>query len=96
MVRLASTIVAGLAGLASIASAHPGHDHTAEAARRAEFMKRAPLHSRSLNQCADKLRARGYEKKNIARRDRLVQSLRAKKGVQARMIKSCLMENAKI
>ncbi|KAI9034782.1 intradiol ring-cleavage dioxygenase [Aspergillus affinis] len=84
MVHLASTLAAGLAGLASIASAHPGHDHKAEAAQRAAFMKRAPVHSRSLDQCADKLRARGQEKKNIARRDRMVQELRAKKGVQAR------------
>ncbi|KAE8146763.1 extracellular dioxygenase [Aspergillus avenaceus] len=83
MVQLTS-IVAGLAGLASVVSAHPGHDIKAEAAERAAFLKRAPLHSRSLSQCADQLRARGLEQRNIARRHQAVKNLRRTKGIQSR------------
>ncbi|KAE8384116.1 Intradiol ring-cleavage dioxygenase [Aspergillus alliaceus] len=84
MVRLASTLVAGLAGLASVVSAHPGHDIKAEAAQRAAFLKNAPLRSRSLDQCTAKLRARGQEKRNIARREQVVKDLRRVKGLQSR------------
>ncbi|KAE8417724.1 Intradiol ring-cleavage dioxygenase [Aspergillus pseudocaelatus] len=84
MVQLASTLVAGLAGLASIVSAHPGHDVKAEAAERAAFLKNAPLRSRSLDQCATKLRARGQEQRNIARREQAVKNLRRSMGLQSR------------
>ncbi|KAE8372306.1 Intradiol ring-cleavage dioxygenase [Aspergillus bertholletiae] len=84
MVQLASTLVAGLAGLASVVSAHPGHDVKAEAAERAAFLKNAPLRSRSLDQCSAKLRARGLERQNIARRDLAVQNLRRSMGLQTR------------
>ncbi|KAE8311386.1 Intradiol ring-cleavage dioxygenase [Aspergillus transmontanensis] len=84
MVQLASTLVAGLAGLASIVSAHPGHDVKAEAAERAAFLKNAPLRSRSLDQCATKLRARGLEQRNIARREHAVKNLRRSMGLQSR------------
>ncbi|GES63081.1 extracellular dioxygenase [Aspergillus terreus] len=84
MVHLASTLVAGLAGLASVASAHPGHDVKAEAAVRAAYLKHAPQHARSLNQCADKLRARGHERQNVARRAQMVDNLRRSKGLQTR------------
>ncbi|KAK6821627.1 intradioldioxygenaselike [Aspergillus parasiticus SU-1] len=84
MVQLASTLVAGLAGLASVVSAHPGHDVKAEAAERAAFLKNAPLRSRSLDQCATKLRARGLEQRNIARREHAVKNLRRSMGLQSR------------
>ncbi|KAB8069418.1 Intradiol ring-cleavage dioxygenase [Aspergillus leporis] len=84
MVQLASTLVAGLAGLASMVSAHPGHDIKAEVAERAAFLKNAPLRARSLDQCATKLRARGQEKRNIARREQAVKNLRRVKGLQSR------------
>ncbi|KAE8326870.1 Intradiol ring-cleavage dioxygenase [Aspergillus sergii] len=84
MVQLASTLVAGLAGLASVVSAHPGHDVRAEAAERAAFLKNAPLRSRSLDQCATKLRARGLEQRNIARREHAVKNLRRSMGLQSR------------
>ncbi|KAF9887934.1 hypothetical protein FE257_009456 [Aspergillus nanangensis] len=84
MVHLTSTLVAGLAGLASVASAHPGHDVKAEAAERAAFLKRAAPHARSLNQCADVLRARGLEKQNVARRVQTVEALRRRKGLETR------------
>lgn len=81
----AATLFAGLVGLAGIVSAHPGHDVKAEAAERAAFLKNAPVHARGLSQCADKLKARGHEKTNVARRQKAVDSLRRKRGLGSRM-----------
>lgn len=81
MVRIASTLVAGLVGLASMASAHPGHDVKAEAAERAAFIKRTPLTSRSLAHCGPQLKARGLERANIARRRHAANNLRRKRGL---------------
>ena len=84
MVQIASTIVAGLVGLASVVSAHPGHDIRAEAAERAAFIKRTPLSSRSLAHCAPQMKARGIERANMARRRHAANSLRRKRDL-ARM-----------
>ncbi|RAL16159.1 intradiol ring-cleavage dioxygenase [Aspergillus homomorphus CBS 101889] len=84
MVRATTTLIAGLAGLAGMASAHPGHDVRAEAAERAAFLKRAPMHARGLSQCASKLKARGHESSNIARRQATVDALRRRKGLASR------------
>lgn len=81
MVHLASAVTAGLIGLASIAVAHPGHDHTAEAAQRRHFMRNAPIQSRSISQCASKLKARGIEAKNVARRQSAVKHIRRRRGL---------------
>jgi hypothetical protein len=81
MVHLASAVIAGLLGLASIAAAHPGHDHKAEAAERRHFMRNAPVQSRSLSQCASKLKARGIEAKNVARRQNAVKHIRRRRGL---------------
>lgn len=81
MVHLASAVTAGLIGLASIAAAHPGHDHAAEAAERRHFMRNAPIQSRSLSQCASKLKARGIEAKNVARRQNAVKHIRRRRGL---------------
>ncbi|GKZ19345.1 hypothetical protein AbraIFM66951_005575 [Aspergillus brasiliensis] len=78
MVHL-NTLLTGLAGLASVVSAHPGHDIRAEAAERAAFMKRAP---RGLSDCSAKLKARGLERQSIARRENAVNALRRKRGLQ--------------
>lgn len=85
MVHLASAITVGLAGLAGLVSAHPGHDVKAEAAERAAFLKNAPVHSRSLSQCASKLKARGHENRNVARRQHIVKNLRAARGLSSSM-----------
>lgn len=85
MVHLASAVTIGLIGLAGIVSAHPGHDVKAEAAERAAFLKSAPVHSRSLSQCASKLKARGHESRNIARRQHAVKNLRASRGIASSM-----------
>lgn len=79
MVQLTPSLMLGLAGLASIASAHPGHDHKAEAAERAAYLRSVPLQGRSLAHCARKLKARGITANNIARRESTVQNLRMKK-----------------
>ncbi|CAG7939243.1 unnamed protein product [Penicillium olsonii] len=81
MVQLASFVAVGLAGLASIVSAHPGHDVKAEAAERAAFLKTVPVQSRSLAGCASKLKARGLENRNVARRQHAVKNLRASRGL---------------
>lgn len=81
MVHLASAVTAGLIGLASIAAAHPGHDHKAEAAERRAFMRNAPIQARSLSQCASKLKARGLEAKNVARRQHAVKQIRRRRGL---------------
>lgn len=81
MVHLASVLTVGLAGLAGLVSAHPGHNVKEEAAERAAFLKGAPVHSRSLSQCASKLKARGHESRNVARRQHAVKNLRASRGL---------------
>ncbi|RHZ54003.1 intradiol ring-cleavage dioxygenase [Aspergillus thermomutatus] len=83
MVQLASTLVAAVAGLASVSLAHPGHNVKAEAAERAAFLKRSNV-ARSWGGCAAKLKARGLESRSIARRQHAVQMLRRSKGLETR------------
>ncbi|KAL4796585.1 Intradiol ring-cleavage dioxygenase [Aspergillus venezuelensis] len=64
MIHLAQSLLVGLAGLASIASAHPGHDVKAEAAERAASLKNT----------------RGVAESNVVRRESAVQQLREKNG----------------
>ena len=85
MVHLASVAAIGLATLASIVSAHPGHDVRAEAAERAAFLKHAPVHSRSLAQCASRLQRRGHQSRNVARRDMAVKNIRRRLGLHPSM-----------
>ncbi|KAJ5392802.1 hypothetical protein N7465_011776 [Penicillium sp. CMV-2018d] len=82
MVHLASVLAIGLTALTGIVSAHPGHDVKAEAAERAEFLKSAPVHSRSLAQCSSRLQRRGQQNRNVARRHRAVKNLRRRLGLQ--------------
>jgi hypothetical protein len=83
MVQLASALAIGVLGLASVVSAHPGHDHKAEAAERALYMRNAPIQSRSLSQCASQMKARGLESKNVARRAAAVKNLRRRRGLKS-------------
>lgn len=46
--------------------AHPGHDHKAEALERRDNL--AKMNRRSLDHCSEKLKARGVEARNAARR----------------------------
>lgn len=85
MVHLASVVAVGLTALTGIVSAHPGHDVKAEAAERAEFLKSAPIHSRSLAQCSSRLERRGHQSQNVARRHLAVKNLRRRLGLQPSM-----------
>lgn len=79
MVQLNSIRLACIVGfLAGSTAAHPGHDHAQEAAERAEFIKSAP---RGLDQCAEKMREHGLDRKMMARREALASSLRAKRNL---------------
>ena len=85
MVQLSSALAVGLLGLSSVVSAHPGHDVKAEAAERAAFVKGSSLHTRSLSQCASKLKARGLESRNVLRREQTVKHLRRRRGISSSM-----------
>lgn len=80
---VALSIISPLLLLGSVVLAHPGHNVAEEAAERAEFFKRDPSTVRS---CAGKLKARGLENANIARRQALANDLRAKRGLKAKPI----------
>ncbi|KAF4344282.1 protocatechuate 3 4-dioxygenase beta subunit [Fusarium beomiforme] len=67
---------------ASIVSAHPGHDIAHEAAERREFLN--SVKRSSLAHCAPKLRARGVEARNIARRSAQVNKARQKRSLKKR------------
>ena len=86
MVQLASALTFGLVGLASVVSAHPGHDVKAEALERAEFLKRSGIQTRGLSQCASKLKARGLENRNVARRELAVKQIRGRRGLKPSML----------
>ena len=60
--------------------AHPGHDHQAEAEKRAAQI--AASSRRSLSHCAEKLKARGHEANAIARRSAWAQELRQKRSLE--------------
>ncbi|KAJ6088532.1 hypothetical protein N7486_009793 [Penicillium sp. IBT 16267x] len=82
MVQLASALTVGLVGLAGLVSAHPGHNVRTEAAERAAFLKSSSIQTRSLSQCASKLKARGLENKNVARREHAVKHIRRRRGLK--------------
>lgn len=66
---------------ASTVLAHPGHDVAEEARERAEFFKRSP---KTLGSCAAKLKARGLESANFARRQGLANDYRSKRGLASK------------
>jgi hypothetical protein len=74
--------VSGLALLAGLAAAHPGHDVKQEAAERRAYLQ--SVKRTSLAHCADKLKARGVEARNIARRQAIVEKARQKRGLKKR------------
>jgi hypothetical protein len=75
--RFSTSVVSSIALLSGAAVAHPGHDLTQEIAERRAFLgsvKRADL-----SHCAAKLKARGVQQRNIARRAALVNHHREKR-----------------
>ncbi|KAJ4145841.1 hypothetical protein LMH87_004673 [Akanthomyces muscarius] len=75
-------LLAVVAAASGIAGAHPGHDLTEEIAERKDFLR--SVRRATLAHCADKLKARGIEASNIARRSAAVEKKRAAKGIQRR------------
>ncbi|KAL5045927.1 hypothetical protein BDW71DRAFT_183074 [Aspergillus fruticulosus] len=85
MVQL-STLFTGAVGLATVVSAHPGHDVKAEAAERATALK--SIRARGLSQCATQLQARGVEAESVARRDASLQKIRKARGLSGPLLKA--------
>ncbi|XWW96520.1 hypothetical protein V2A60_004495 [Cordyceps javanica] len=75
-------LLALFATAAGIADAHPGHDLSEEIAERQLFLR--SVRRASLAHCADKLKARGVEASNVARRSAAVESKRLARGIQRR------------
>ncbi|KAF5017803.1 hypothetical protein F66182_10243 [Fusarium sp. NRRL 66182] len=74
--------------LASMATAHPGHDIAQEAAERRDFLSTAKRSS--LAHCASKLKARGVASRNISRRTAQIAKARAKRGLKKRDLDTVL------
>lgn len=75
--QLITPIVAA-AILACNVAAHPGHDLRAEIAERAAFMQTS---KRDLTHCAAKMKARGMDKKTVARRAAIAKDARKKRNI---------------
>ncbi|KAH7242343.1 Intradiol ring-cleavage dioxygenase [Fusarium tricinctum] len=82
------SLLATFALAATIASAHPGHDVAHEAAERREFL--SSVKRSSLAHCATKLKARGVEARNVARRSAQVHKARQKRSLKKRDADSVL------
>ncbi|KAE9377367.1 extracellular dioxygenase [Stipitochalara longipes BDJ] len=63
---------------ASNVIAHPGHDIRAEMAERAAFMQTS---KRDLSHCAAKMKARGMDKRSVARRAAIAKEARKKRSI---------------
>lgn len=85
MVRICYALIAGLAGLLSFVSAHPGDTVKTEAAMRAEYLRNIPVQSRSLTHCTEEFRKRGIDDTNFARREAAVRQLRKQRGLDTGM-----------
>lgn len=70
-----------VATFASLAAAHPGHDHSAEVVERREFIQNVARSD--LGHCAEKLKARGVEARAVQRR-KAIADAKAKRGITAR------------
>lgn len=86
--RFTQTVVSGLAFLSSSVLAHPGHDLTHEIAERREFL--STVKRADLSHCAAKLKARGLDKRNVARRTAMLEKARAKRGINKRDLDTVL------
>ncbi|KAH7116356.1 Intradiol ring-cleavage dioxygenase [Dactylonectria macrodidyma] len=86
--RFTNNAIAGLALLGRVAIAHPGHNIAEEAAERRDFLQ--SVKRTSLTHCADQLKARGIEARNIARRSAQVEKARKKRGLKKRDLDTVL------
>ncbi|KAM0281198.1 hypothetical protein ACHAQH_003628 [Verticillium albo-atrum] len=71
-----TSVASGFALLSIQAAAHPGHDLSEEIAERRAFL--GNIERASLAHCAEKLRARGVDRRNIERRAALLKDAREK------------------
>src|SRR5699024_825719 len=74
--------------LADAIAAHPGHDIAHEAAERRQFLN--SVQRSSISHCADKLKARGVQARNIARRSAQISQVRQQHGLRKRSLDSVL------
>ncbi|OAA45319.1 extracellular dioxygenase [Beauveria brongniartii RCEF 3172] len=81
-------LLALFAAASGIANAHPGHDLSEEIAERQLFLR--SVRRATLAHCADKLKARGVEAANIARRSAAVEKTRTARGIKRRDVDSDL------
>jgi hypothetical protein len=78
-----ASLLAGLLATSAV-SAHPGHDHHAELAERQEALRF--LTRRDLSHCAEKIKARGLESRNVQRRSELASNIVAKRHLKGKRI----------
>lgn len=78
--RFTSTILPAL--LAGSAAAHPGHSVAQELQERRDYLAQAQ--ARDLSHCSAKLKARGVEARNVARREQAAEAARAKRGLKSK------------
>ncbi|KAF2635854.1 aromatic compound dioxygenase [Massarina eburnea CBS 473.64] len=76
-----ASIVSALLGAAMVAQAHPGQSHAEMAKEIEERSAYLSTHKRSLDHCADKLKARGNDAIMHARRSAMVDGLRKKRSI---------------
>jgi hypothetical protein len=74
--RFAQAVASSLVLLSSHVLAHPGHDVSQEIAARQNYL--SSVKRTNLAHCASKLKARGVERRNVARRHAKVEEARAK------------------
>lgn len=86
--RLTTNLFTSFLLLSGAATAHPGHNVAQEAAERREFLN--SVKRSSLAHCAEKLKARGVEARNVARRSAQISKARQKRGLKKRDLESVL------
>ncbi|ETS77983.1 hypothetical protein PFICI_10045 [Pestalotiopsis fici W106-1] len=88
--HISSSILFSLSAMASMVSAHGSHSIAQELAERKEFLKSSGLKSADLSHCANKLKSRGLDSTNAARRAARVQEIRNRRGLKKRDLDSVL------
>lgn len=83
-----SKLLTTIALAAGFVSAHPGHDINQEIAERRAYVGSAS--QASLAHCTEKLRARGIEQRNIARRSSAAEEARIRKTMDRRDLEELL------
>lgn len=80
--------VAGAALMSATVLAHPGHNVQEEALERRSYLQ--TVKRADLSHCAAKLKARGVDQRNVARRTAALEKARAKRSLKKRTLTSVL------